>query len=403
MGVIGCGSAGPAVAALLARAGHEVEVFERAPELLPVGTGFVLQPTGQMVLERLGMRERVEAYGARILRLHSHTASGRVLLDLVYERLVPGVFGLGMHRATLLELLVDVARREGSRIRCGVEIEAMEAEGDRRYLIADGDRHGPFDLVIVANGARSEARKFCGVPVRAKRYPWGALWTIAADPERRFANQLYQVVDGTHTMLGFLGTGVRVGDRDRTPLVSLFWSVRSDRAEDTLRRGPGDLADRIVRLAPDAEDVVGRIGDTGESAQWSFAEYMDVVMPQWHGNGCVVLGDAAHAMSPQLGQGVNLALWDAWILAECLDRSTTLAEALSSYTNERRAHLGFYQFATRWLTPLFQSSIPPAGWLRDLGFPILGAIAPIERQMLRSMAGLKRGLLRESLPLPGPN
>ncbi|MDJ0848640.1 MAG: NAD(P)/FAD-dependent oxidoreductase [Myxococcota bacterium] len=398
VGIVGCGSAGPAAALLLARAGHEVRIFEQTRALEPVGTGFLLQPTGLQVLERLDLREAVEHHGARVARLLSRTRSGRVLLDLQYARLAADAHGLGMHRATLLHFLVEALATERVRVECGVQVSATELEGERRWVHADGERHGPFDLVVLANGARSPLRSEVGGSQRARRYPWGALWTIAPDVERRFAGRLYQIVEGTHTMLGFLDTGTRVDDPDRTPLVSVFWSVHGDRVEETRRAGHHALADAILGLAPEAARVLDHV-DAME--RWSHAAYLDVVMARWHGEACVALGDAAHAMSPQLGQGVNLALWDAWVLARCIEREEHLGRALARYTAERRHHLAFYQRATRWLTPLFQSSIPGAALLRNLAFPLMARVPVLERQMLRSMAGLKTGLLRSDLRAGG--
>lgn len=216
------------------------------------------------------------------------------------------------------------------------------------------------------------------------------------DPDRSFTGELQRVVDGTTTMAGFLETGVRSTDPDRTPLVSLFRSLRVQDVEGTLAQGHQILADRIIALRPNAASALETIESIEE---WNFAWYMDIAVPRWHRDGCVVLGNAAHAMSPQLGQGVNLALWDAWVLSECIASAGGIDQALANYDASRRNHIQFYQFVTRWLTPFFQSSIPLAGWIRDRAFPLAAAVPPLERQMLRSMAGLKRGIFRRSLDL----
>lgn len=120
---------------------------------------------------------------------------------------------------------------------------------------------------------------------------------------------------------------------------------------------------------------------------------------QWHERNTVYLGDCAHATSPQLGQGCNLALCDARQLAVSLASHQKLDAALADYSRSRRAHLGWYQFASRWLTPGFQSD---HGWiapLRDLIMPVLCRF-PVSRQlMLATMAGISRGPLRALLPV----
>lgn len=122
-------------------------------------------------------------------------------------------------------------------------------------------------------------------------------------------------------------------------------------------------------------------------------------MRRWHGERIVFIGDAAHATSPQLGQGANLALWDAMCLADSFVDRGEVAAALAAYTALRRRHLNYYQLATRALTPLFQSDSRVIGWVRDLVFPTSRWLPPLRRRMVRTMAGLERGIVRRAIPL----
>jgi len=400
IGILGCGSAGPAAALLLARAGHSVDLFERAPALGPVGTGFILQPTGLGVLEALGLRDEAETHGARLVGLRAQRPDGRSILDLAYARLAPDVYGLGMHRATMLAILVGAFPGSGVRLHLDHEILSSRIDGPQRWLASVRGEHGPFDLVIVANGARSRERAWTATGRRVVEYPWGAYWAIVPDPERIFADRLHQVVNGTQTMLGLLPTGARIDDAEKTPLVSVFWSTRKDRVEAIRAEGAERLRGQILALEPRAAPLVAGLSSMD---QWSFAEYLDVVMRPWHAPGVVVLGDAAHAMSPQLGQGVNLALFDAQVLAESISQAETLAAGLAGYSRARRRHLGFYQFATRWLTPFFQSDRRLAGGARDAVLPLLGRTKFFDRQMIATMAGYKTGPLSTLPGQPPPS
>jgi len=259
---------------------------------------------------------------------------------------------------------------------------------------ADGATEGPFDLVIVADGARSALRSALFRPTRAKEYPWGALWAVVPDPQNDFADELFQVVRGASRMAGFLPTGTGT---DGTPLVSLFWSVPTDRGRQLLQGPLATIKSDILALAPRAAPILDQLHATSD---FTLASYMDVRMHPWHLGRIVCIGDAAHATSPQLGQGVNLGLVDARELTRCVELFPDIGVALARLASRRKAQVGYYQFASRLLTPFFQSDRDRLAVLRDLLLPAASRIGPIGMQMLRTMGGVKRGLLRRSLPIP---
>jgi len=385
IGIVGAGTAGPAAAVLLARAGHRVRLYERAPVNLPVGAGFLLQPTGMGVLAKIGVLDELRPLTAGIRRLHCLDRRGRSLLNLNYEEALPGVQGAGTHRATLLNLLLREATSSGVEILWDHAIASMErgTDGRPRLVDARGGRHGPFDLLLLCDGAQSTLRAQAGLSFRVDRYPWGALWFIGKRPSEFAPDTLWQRVGSTRELVGFLPTGTK------DDLLSFFWSVK---LADVAAWREGDLNDwkrQVLALAPQAEGFLAQIK---HHDQLSVAAYHDVRMRHWHGDRVAVLGDAGHALSPQLGQGVNLALMDAAALVRTLGESRTLEEGLAAYSEARRSHLCYYQFATRWLTPFFQSDAPSLGWLRDGFFPLIGRVPWVRRQMITTMAGQKTGV-----------
>jgi 2-polyprenyl-6-methoxyphenol hydroxylase-like FAD-dependent oxidoreductase len=407
IGVVGCGTAGAAAALFLARAGHRVTVYERVPAPEPVGAGIVLQPTGQHVLAELGLLAPILAKGARLDGLVVATTEGRTVVDLDYAMVDERYFGLGLHRGVLFQALYDAVRADPRiALRVGVAIEDLgRAPRDRLYgLESDGvTGYGPHDLFVVADGARSHLRdddrrkgrrstysSATATHKTVRSYPWGALWFVAKDPEARFTKKLRQTVRGTRVMLGFLPTGLGPDDADVAPRVSLYWSLRCDAYAAWRAAGLAPWKDEVLRARPDAEPVLAQIEDPD---QVLLASYHDVVMRRWHTHNVVYLGDAAHAMSPQLGQGCNLALWDAMTLAGCLESANSLPVALAAYSAEREDRLGFYQFATRWLTPFFQSDLPLLGFLRDHGMGLMTKHGPFQREMVRTMCGVKLGIV----------
>ena len=400
IGIVGAGTAGAASALLLARAGHRVTLFERVSDPMPVGAGILIQPTGMAVLDQLGMLEEAIALGARIDRLYGQNERGRRVMDMTYRDWRPGSFGLGMHRGALFTLLQRQLVPDGVICRYGVNIAAMQWRVDKTVLCdAEGHEHGAFDVIVAADGMRSQMRAISGLPATVTPYPWGAVWTICEDATGVFNGVLNQRYRAAREMLGILPTGKSA--TGGVPLVSLFWSLRTADFAAWQQQGLDAWKRQALHLWPELEDLLGGLTQTAPLPQLRFADYCDVVMPQWHGDGIVVVGDAAHATSPQLGQGANLALLDAHFLQRALAASGSIREALQCYSGERRAHLRYYQWASRMLTPLFQSDqrILPA--LRDAFMGTVGRLPYVKTQFAETLAGTKTGIVFGRLKLPG--
>jgi len=396
-GGIGCGTAGGASALLLARQGHDVTVLERVAEPKPIGAGILLQPTGQAVMARLGLLDTMITRGARVDRLWFRKPGGGTLVDLEYAKIDREWFGIGLHRGVLFEALYTQTCKEPRvKVLTGRDVRSLRRDGSRVYLGEQGGaEHGPFDLVVVADGAISELRSHAGETSRDAAYPWGALWFVAEDPAQTFKGELYQIGVRAHRLYGVLPTGL--GPRGETPVVSLFWSLPS-REVDAWRATPLETWKAEVRALDPRIDIV--LEKITSHDQVTFARYRDVQMKRWHDDNVVFVGDAAHATSPQLGQGANLALLDALVLAESIAARPTVAEGLDLYATTRRPHLRHYQRMTRWLTPFFQSDSRFLGWLRDWSFPIANAVPPLRKLMISTMAGVSMGFVARPLQLP---
>lgn len=385
--IVGCGVAGQAAALFLHRAGHRVEIFERFETPRPIGAGLLIQPTGQVVLERFGLLEAALAHGAKVTRMLGHTVGGRVVLDVRYDHYRPGSFGLGLQRGTLFGLLHDALARDGIAVQTGAEIAEIETASAGHLVDARGRRHGPFDLVLVADGAESALRARHGAVVRAPRYPYGALWTVR-DELGGASDVLRQRFDGTRRMAGLLPIGRLPNQAPGTRQVAVFWSLPNERVEAWRAAGidawKRELADYWPHYAAHVEGIA-------DCEAFMRAKYRDVVLRTPVAGRVLFIGDAAHGTSPQLGQGANLALIDAATLADALAAATDIDAALALYDARRRRHLRFYQWASRWLTPLFQSDRAWLGPVRDLLMGTFGRWPIARGEAAALMAGVSLG------------
>jgi 2-polyprenyl-6-methoxyphenol hydroxylase-like FAD-dependent oxidoreductase len=393
--IVGGGTAGAASALFLARAGHRVTVFERVPEPTAIGAGILLQPTGMRVLQALGLLDEIIAHGARIEKLYGTTPTGKTVLDVRYRYFSKDSFGLGLHRGALFSVLWNAVKQAQIEIRTGVEVTHCDQQSGSARLFSNDMELGEYDCVIVANGTHSRVRDSLNVPSRVIPYPWGALWAVVPD-DGTTSGMLRQWLRNAEQMLGLMPTGRNYGDAQ--PVVSFFWSLPADSLATWREQGLQHWKETVLKLAP-VQPVLDHI-KTPE--QLTFASYADVQMTYWHDRRAVCIGDCAHATSPQLGQGANLALVDAMTLAQCFEASDNVQQALQLYSCTRKSHLRYYQSASRLLTPLFQSHSKLGSGLRDFGMGLVCRTPFLKQQMSLTLSGTKTGWvfgrLRDATP-----
>lgn len=381
VGVVGAGVAGTALSSLLSRDGHRVTLIERAPAVGPVGAGVVLQLSGQEVLRRVGVLEAVRPKTSPIHELYARHADGRQLIRTVYADLEPGCVGLGVHRGAVFAELFARAQTEPIDIRLGCEVVGREVTAGGVSLVdTAGRRHGPFDFVVGADGSRSGVRAACGFRPSVMPYSHGCLWAVA--PGRSVEGRLLQVVRGNRHLCGLLPIG--------QGLMTLYWGLPVAEFAGLKARGLDSLKREIVAFCPEAAEVLDHVRDLGQLIPTT---YRHVHLSRWHDDRAVVIGDAAHAISPHMAQGMNLALVDAWRLADSVRAAATPAAAFRLFRRRQREYIRYYATVMYLLSPFFQSDWRLLGWGRDVFLPLLPKVPWVRRQMLLTVAGVKGGFL----------
>ena len=357
IGIVGCGIGGLSAAALLRDQGHKVTIYDQFPAPRPVGSALIVQPTGQSVLNDLGVLNRALTHGVRITSLDGKCADeGTQVLSASYGGGDPDRFGLAIHRGALFEILLDAAISRGVEVQHDSMVLGVDRPEDPYLVIENAREAGPFDLVIDASGASSSV-----TPLLTAQLSYGALWGVIDLPEgAELKPVLRQRYRGAHQMAGIMPIGSLPGQS--TQKAAVFWSMRRDEHADWLERNLEDWKAETYELWPEFEYFVS--GMTAHD-QLHFATYAHGSLNKFHSGRVAYLGDAAHQASPQLGQGANHALLDAATLAGALAEEPAVTRALARYTRRRLLHVKSYQAMSALFTPLYQSKSGTLAKLRD--------------------------------------
>lgn len=404
--IVGAGTAGLAAAILLAQQHIHVTLFEKAYALEPVGAGLLLQPSGLAVFEHLGVLEEALKLGALVTGLEGQLANGFKLVDSHYEQAHPDFYGLGIHRATLCHVLEKKCHEYAELITWHMNTNIERLDESSHEIRVIGTQHQEyfedvFDHVIIANGARSQLRPRQWVKVD-QAYPWGAKWTIVPECLTLDTQILHQFYDRAKIMMGILPTGA-IPNQPQQRLSSIFWSLPSNQLGGFLpdQHARSEWLKEISqRWKPAADWLEQVIANPEEKQQWLSANYRDVVLSKFGEGRIGIIGDAAHAMSPQLGQGANMALLDAWALGQAVrhardNQTIDHVKLWQNYHQHRKSSTDFYQFLSRLLTPLYQSDLWWAGTLRDFSFSWMYRIPYFRKEMAITVTGLKSGMFSQ--------
>ena len=373
--IVGAGIGGLAAAALLSDRGHHITLFDQFETPRPVGSGLVIQPVGQAVLDACGAGSAARANGQPIRRMLGHEAdNGRRVLSVWYDRSGQNKCGLAIHRGSLFEALFDAVKERGITLHAGQPAKSIQ---NGTLNLEDGTRMGPFDLIVDCAGAHSPLSPLKGEPL-----PYGAIWGTVDWPKPDLPiDQLSQCYRRADRMMGVLPIGKLPGD-DK-PKAAIFWSMPRDghdRWQDHGITAWINAASAIwPAFAPFAEQIT-------HSAQMTMARYSHGTLRKPWSKGLVHLGDAAHRASPQLGQGANMALLDALALAHALDVAKG-DDALALYARSRRWHVMTYQVMSALFTPQYQSDSRWLPVLRDRLLYPLSQVPPGPRLLTAIVCG----------------
>ena len=357
--IAGGGIGGLTASVLLARMGWEVRVHEQSPELREIGAGVFIKHNSQTVLDRMGLLSRIRDEGARIGRARMFDARGRLLQErtLTGDREIVNVL-----RQSLLKALSEAAIDAGVNIETGSRAVGATPQGE--LLLATGNAVSA-DLVIAADGHRSRVRESLGLTRRFRTLNAGATRFLIP----RGASE--EVAEQREYWSGRRRAGI-------TPCSAIqsyvYLASRNDDSAGVCV--PPDFASWRLSFPTLERELSG--ADTTEATR---TPYTLVSVSSWRRGRAVLLGDAAHALPPTLGQGAGMTMMNAWALASALRDEPNVERGLHLWESRQRPLVERTQlWATRynWLSDSIPDSM--AG-LRSTLIHVLGAVPSVNRHM----------------------
>jgi 2-polyprenyl-6-methoxyphenol hydroxylase-like FAD-dependent oxidoreductase len=343
--VVGGGVAGLTTAAALQRHGFTTELVERQETWQALGAGFLVQPNGMRMLRSLGLAAGVENAGAVVRQWQFCDEHGHVLSEIDLEALW-GDAGpcVGIERPKLQRaLLPGVA---DLRCRLGISVTSLEQDGRRASVGFSDGSTGDYALVVGADGIRSTVRAL--TLTTAAPSDLGAMNWRSIAPIRPAGLSALQIHLGEGCVFGLVPMGI-----ERT---YGFAYVIERRFHDPLEGRLERLRNRFATFGGRVQEYLASL-ECDDRVICSAMEWMEC--EKWHSGRVVLVGDAAHASSPMMGQGGCMAMEDACALAEELRASATVESALGSYVSRRKPRVEWVQHQSMALAESLTTG-PPA-------------------------------------------
>jgi len=370
--IAGAGFAGLTVAVALLQRGWSVTLCERAASVRSEGYNIAFHENGLRSLEMLGLIDRALEGAQRMPSRQTRDRHGRVTADFDANYRV-----FRVSRPHLAGVLAEEVLRLGGEFRFGAEVAGARPRGVQQgvqqgvLLLADGTEE-QGDLVVAADGVNSRVRDSLGL--LASR-------TIPGEGATRFImprqpGELGEDDDGD-TGFEFWSGRRRFLYRPATPTTA-YCTLTCPQGDEKGRRIPID-AETWMRAFPTVAHVIAKAAREADWAQARWAQYQIIRLKRWSRGRVAIVGDAAHAMEPNLGQGANCAIMNALALALRVADAADIEAALREWERRERPIIAHAQ---RW-SSLFTAPLAWPEWLQSIVLPRAGRTAWLQRQMTR--------------------
>lgn len=328
--IIGGGIGGLTAAIALGKQQHRLTIIEKDPAWAVYGVGIIQQANVIRAAKQLGILDDYVAAGFGFSQVEVFLPDGRKVATVPTHRLVEGYpANVGIARPALHEVLGRRAKEAGARILLGVTAETLDDDGRGVSVRFSDGTTERFDLVIGADGVHSRTRSQIFPAAAKPEYTGQAVWRYN-----------FPKPDSVTCLQAFEGP-IGYGLVPLSPTLMYMYVTTPEpgnpryETQGLARRMRERLAQAAPAIAPLREAIVDDDAVVYRPLEWQF------LTGPWHSGRVVLLGDAAHATTPHLGQGAGMAIEDSIVLAEEIARQDTPEAAFTAYHARRFARCQF--------------------------------------------------------------
>ncbi|MDQ6785615.1 MAG: FAD-dependent monooxygenase [Acidobacteriota bacterium] len=377
--IVGAGPAGLVAALAAHKLGFEVKVFEQAPDFAKVGGGVMIHSNGQRVLAALGLLESFRPQMVAVTRGIIQAERGIILTDIDFTEInVPHNRVAVVWRYQLQEHLLKAARDLGIEVNFNHRLDSLETVEAETILKFENGERATANIVIAADGVNSKTREASGIEF--EKIPIGEGWIRGAS-EIHPSNQAFREIWGDD--------GRRFGIAPLSDNKTYFYARVPIGEWETIR--DNRLDEWVESWRNFGVDVIEILRGVSDWQKINYSELFEIHAPDWAKPPVFLVGDAAHAMTPNVGQGANSAMVDALILMKMLAQARkngkTLTDVGREYTNLRRPFVKKIQDTARQSGELAAKTSASAHLARNLIFAASRNLGFLRRRNLLITAG----------------
>jgi 2-polyprenyl-6-methoxyphenol hydroxylase-like FAD-dependent oxidoreductase len=326
--IVGAGIGGLTTASALAQIGARVDVIDDKPEISVAGVGFGLRINGLRAVRDIGLLEECLEMGHPAPGIDNYDCDGNLLSTMSYGSQDEGLPGcVTMSRVAFLELATQHALDNGCTFRMSTTVSAITQDDEKAAVTFSSGDQDDFDLVLGFDGLNSQIRRDYFGEKYAPRPVGGVAWRAGLPNRRKIMQPIICQGYGGKIML--------------TPLSEDTMYMVLTVAEEGRPRYDADnmaqiMHDRAVALTGGSEFLADALEDVRHAENVAYTPYSTVWVPYpWFRGRVMIMGDAAHTMTPYLGSGAAMSIEDGVVLAQELAKDQSLLDAQLNFMTRR--------------------------------------------------------------------